>query len=154
MLNARMMLLHCTIIDFTCFQVEWRSRSLPNLTTEAARTTRWRTSLFTNAKDGAARNPTARLPPSGTRHSLDACGSRGGSVGIATYGQNPGKRPALGAYPASYPMGTEGSFPWGKAAGAWSYSSSSICLSRDRSIASSKLCPVLERDCPGKVVMW
>jgi hypothetical protein len=26
-----------------------------------------------------------------------------------------------------------------------------ICLSRDRSIASSK---VLERDCPGKVIMW
>jgi hypothetical protein len=32
-----------------------------------------------------------------------------------------------------------------------SYSSSSISLSCDRSIASSK---VLERDCPGKVVMW
>jgi hypothetical protein len=33
------------------------------------------------------------------------------------------------------------------------YYSSSICLSRDRSIASSKLSPVLERDCPGKVVL-
>jgi hypothetical protein len=49
-------------------------------------------------------------------------------------------------------------------------SSSSICLSRDRSIASSKLRSpksailslspdeesriFLERDCPGKVVMW
>jgi hypothetical protein len=32
--------------------------------------------------------------------------------------------------------------------------SSSVCLSRDRSIASSKLSPVLGRDCPGKVVMW
>jgi hypothetical protein len=30
-------------------------------------------------------------------------------------------------------------------------SSSSISLSCDRSIASSK---VLERDCPGKVIMW
>jgi hypothetical protein len=30
-------------------------------------------------------------------------------------------------------------------------SSSSINLSRDRFIASSK---VLERDCPGKVIMW
>jgi hypothetical protein len=33
----------------------------------------------------------------------------------------------------------------------WTSSSSSISLSRDRSIASSK---VLERDCPGKVIMW
>jgi hypothetical protein len=33
-------------------------------------------------------------------------------------------------------------------------SSSSICLSHSRSVASSKLSPVLERDCPGKVVMW
>jgi hypothetical protein len=27
-------------------------------------------------------------------------------------------RPALGVHPASYPMGTSGSFPWGKAAEA------------------------------------
>jgi hypothetical protein len=38
-----------------------------------------------------------------------------------------------------------------KADGTFSYSSSSIGLSCDRSIASSK---VLERDYPGKVVMW
>jgi hypothetical protein len=27
----------------------------------------------------------------------------------------------LGAHPASYPTGTGGSFPWGKAVGAWSW---------------------------------
>jgi hypothetical protein len=32
-----------------------------------------------------------------------------------------------GAHPASYPMGTRGSFPGGKAAGAWSWPLTSIC---------------------------
>jgi hypothetical protein len=32
-----------------------------------------------------------------------------------------------GAHPASYPMGTKGSFPRGKAAGAWSYTSTPQC---------------------------
>jgi hypothetical protein len=31
-----------------------------------------------------------------------------------------------GAHPASYPMGTGGSFPGGKAAGAWSWPHTSI----------------------------
>jgi len=28
---------------------------------------------------------------------------------------------SAGAHPASYPMGTRSTFPWGKAAGAWSW---------------------------------
>jgi hypothetical protein len=35
-------------------------------------------------------------------------------------------RTTLGAHPVSYPMGTRGSFPGGKAAGAWSWPHTSI----------------------------
>jgi len=35
-------------------------------------------------------------------------------------------RTCSGAYPASYPMGTEGHYTGGKAAGAWSWPLSSI----------------------------
>jgi len=31
-----------------------------------------------------------------------------------------------GAHPASYPLGTGMSFPWGKAAGAWSWPLTSV----------------------------
>jgi len=35
-------------------------------------------------------------------------------------GQGPVQN-GIGTHPASYPIGTRGSFPWGKAAGVWSW---------------------------------
>jgi hypothetical protein len=41
-------------------------------------------------------------------------------VGAGNYSQHR-IQTGSGAHPVSYPMGTKGSFPWGKAAGGWSY---------------------------------
>jgi hypothetical protein len=41
-------------------------------------------------------------------------------VGAGNYSLHHGVQNGSGAHPASYPMGTKGSFPGGKAAGSWS----------------------------------
>jgi len=45
---------------------------------------------------------------------------------MGTFSYTTASKPALVAYPAFYPTGTRGSFPGGKAAGAWSWQLASI----------------------------
>jgi len=46
------------------------------------------------------------------------------------------------AHPASYPVGTRGSFPGGKAAGAWSWPLTSVCCRGQECVALYLHCPI------------